>query len=68
MRNGRTNLILYTPVSTDANEQIEQLDEGRDLDEGDDQIVDITNGPRTIAEEGYSLPVLVDPEDGKTAK
>jgi hypothetical protein len=49
-----------------ANEQLEQSDQGRDLDEGDDLIVDITNGPRTIAEEGYSLPVIIDPEDGKT--
>jgi len=49
-------------------EQIEQLDPERDLDHEDDLIVDIMSGPRTIAEEGYSLPVLIDPEDGKATK
>ena len=68
MRSGRMSLILYAPISTDTDEQIEQLNQERDVDQGDDLIVDITSGPRTIAEEGYSLPVLIDPEDGKAAK
>lgn len=51
-----------------AYEQVEELGQGRDLDEGDNLIVDITSGPRTIAEEGYSLPVIIEPEDGKTTK
>jgi len=62
------SLILYAPISTDTDEQIEQLNQERDVDQGDDLIVDITSGPRTIAEEGYSLPVLIDAEDGKAAK
>lgn len=62
------NLISYSSGFFIANMEVEESGPGQDLDEGDDLIVDITSGPRTIAEEGYSLPVIIDPEDGKTTK
>jgi len=36
------------------------------LDEDDDLIVDIMTGDRTIAEESYSLPVVMDQEEEPT--
>jgi hypothetical protein len=68
MKSARMNLTLYSSIFFIANMQVEESGPGQDSDEGDDLIVDITSGPRTIAEEGYSLPVIIDPEDGKTTK
>ena len=49
--------------------KIEEVGRPRDLDEDDDLVVDIMTGPRTIAEESYTLPVIMDPEEvsGQTA-
>jgi hypothetical protein len=68
MRNARMSLILYSSIFFLANLEVEESGPGQDVDEGDDLIVDITSGPRTIAEEGYSLPVIIDPEDDTTTK
>jgi hypothetical protein len=69
MRSERTNSILYSLYVAVANMKVEEVGRLRDLDEDDDLVVDIMTGPRTIAEESYTLPVIMDPEEasGQTA-
>jgi len=43
--------------------KIEEVDRPRELEDDDNLIVDITTGVRTIAEESYALPVIMDLEE-----
>lgn len=42
---------------------MENVDRLREHDEDDGTIIDITSGARTIAEESYYLPVIMDQDD-----
>ena len=46
-----------------SNMKIEEVDRPRELEDDDNLIVDITTGVRTIAEESYALPVIMDLEE-----
>jgi len=63
------NSTSYSFFITIANMKIEEVGRPMDLDEDDDLVVDIMTGPRTITEESYTLPVIMDPEEtsGQTA-
>ena len=41
---------------------MEEVDQQRQEDEDDDQIIDIMTAPRTVLEDTYSLPVIMDQE------
>jgi hypothetical protein len=50
------------------NVQIEEFDGDQKLDEDDGQEIDIITGARSIAEETYSLPVIMDNDEEELAR